>query len=78
MSPETFNSWEPVFLSAQSVSEEELEGYKLWKQANGGASRKRRSFLNVAFIYQRPALPRTFACRTIGPAGLNFRHFRGV
>jgi len=36
MSPETFNSWEPVLLSQQSISEEELEGYKLWKQANGG------------------------------------------
>src|SRR6266849_927314 len=38
--------------------------------------RKRpRSFLNVAFILcrQRPTLPHTFACSTIGPAGLNFR-----
>src|ERR1017187_4644179 len=38
--------------------------------------RKRpRSCLNVAFILcrQRPTLPHTFACSTIGPAGLNCR-----
>jgi hypothetical protein len=27
---------------------------------------------------QRPTLPRTFACSTIGPAGLNLRRFAGV
>ncbi len=38
--------------------------------------RKRPSrFLSTAFILcrQRPTLPHTFACSTIGPAGLNFR-----
>ncbi len=43
--------------------------------------RKRpRSFLNVAFILcrQLPTLPHTFACSTIGPAGLNLRRFAGV
>jgi hypothetical protein len=40
------------------------------------STRKRpRSFLNVAFVLcrQLPTLPHTFACSTIGPAGLNFR-----
>ena len=36
VSPETFDSWKPVFLLPQSVSDEELEGYELWKKANGG------------------------------------------
>ena len=27
---------------------------------------------------QRPTLPHTFACSTIGPAGLNLRRFAGV
>ena len=36
LSPETFKSWAPVFLSQQAVSDSELEGYKMWKDANGG------------------------------------------
>ncbi len=35
LSKETFASWQPVFLSQQSVSENELEGYKMWKDAPG-------------------------------------------
>jgi len=31
----TFASWEPVFLSQQSVSSEELDGYKMWKEGSG-------------------------------------------
>src|SRR5208282_4336003 len=31
------------------------------------------------YLYrQRPTLPHTFACSTIGPAGLNLRRFAGV
>ena len=33
---EGFAGWEPVFLMQSSVSEEELEGYKMWKEAGGG------------------------------------------
>jgi hypothetical protein len=36
LSRTTFASWKPVFVSQQSVSEEELEGYKMWKEAKGG------------------------------------------
>jgi hypothetical protein len=36
LSRKTFSSWEPVFISQQAVSERELEGYKTWKEANGG------------------------------------------
>ena len=36
LSRRTFSSWEPVFISQQTVSEQELEGYKVWKDANGG------------------------------------------
>jgi len=36
LSRKTFASWEPVFISQQSVSEHELEGYKTWKEAKGG------------------------------------------
>jgi hypothetical protein len=35
LSRQTFASWDPVFLSQQSVSDEELEGYKMWKDASG-------------------------------------------
>ena len=36
LSRKTFASWEPVFISQQSVSEPEREGYKTWKEAKGG------------------------------------------
>jgi hypothetical protein len=36
LSRTSFAAWKPVFLSQQSVSESELEGYKIWKEANGG------------------------------------------
>jgi len=35
LSRTTFASWDPVFLSQQSISDKELEGYKLWKEAPG-------------------------------------------
>jgi len=34
LSRSTFASWEPIFLSQQSVSEKELDGYKLWKEGS--------------------------------------------
>jgi|SRR5208282_3465015 len=36
LSPRTFAKWMPVFLRQQSVEDTELEGYKLWEEANGG------------------------------------------
>ena len=36
LSPQTFASWKPVFITQQLVSESELEGYKTWKEAKGG------------------------------------------
>ena len=36
LSRKTFASWKPIFISQQSVSENELEGYRIWKDANGG------------------------------------------
>lgn len=36
LSPEGFAAWRPVFIMQSSVSEEELEGYKLWKESGGG------------------------------------------
>lgn len=35
LSRQTFASWDPIFLSQQSVTDNELEGYKLWKDAPG-------------------------------------------
>jgi hypothetical protein len=35
LSRKTFASWNPVFISQQSVSEGELEGFKMWKEAKG-------------------------------------------
>jgi hypothetical protein len=35
LSRKTFASWNPVFISQQSVSDGELEGYKMWKEASG-------------------------------------------
>ena len=37
ISTENFTSWQPVFLVADGVSEKELEGYNMWKEAGGGA-----------------------------------------
>jgi len=31
-----FMRWQPVLLTQQTVSEDELEGYHLWKEAGGG------------------------------------------
>jgi hypothetical protein len=31
-----FLGWRPVLLMKQSVSEDELEGYQMWKEAGGG------------------------------------------
>ena len=31
-----FSAWEPVFLVATGVDDEELEGYFYWKEAQGG------------------------------------------
>jgi hypothetical protein len=36
LSREGFANWQPVFISQTSVSEEELEGYRMWKEAGGG------------------------------------------
>ena len=35
LSRTTFAAWQPVFLSQQSVSDKELDGYKLWKEGSG-------------------------------------------
>ena len=35
LSRRTFASWQPVFLSQQSVLDSELEGYKMWKEGSG-------------------------------------------
>jgi hypothetical protein len=35
LSRRTFESWDPVFLSQESVSDNELDGYKMWKDAPG-------------------------------------------
>jgi len=35
LSRKTFASWQPVFLSQQSVLDSELEGYKMWKEGSG-------------------------------------------
>ena len=32
----TFRSWKPSLVGRASVSEEELEGYRIWKESNGG------------------------------------------
>lgn len=35
LSRKTFASSDPVFISQQSVSDNELEGYKMWKESSG-------------------------------------------
>jgi hypothetical protein len=37
MSPKAFAAWQPVFLMETPVVPGELEGYRLWKEAGGGA-----------------------------------------
>ena len=34
LSRASFSEWQPTFISQQSVSEDELEGYKLWKDSS--------------------------------------------
>lgn len=36
LSRKSFASWDPVFLNQQSVSEDELDGYRIWQHDNGG------------------------------------------
>ena len=36
LSRKAFANWQPIFLFQSSVTEEELEGYKMWKQDHGG------------------------------------------
>lgn len=36
ITPETFVSWQPVLLLVQSVTEDELDGYRMWKEAGAG------------------------------------------
>jgi len=36
LSRSSFASWAPVFITQQPVSDDELEGYKMWKEAKGG------------------------------------------
>jgi hypothetical protein len=33
---ELFASWEPVLITTETLEEEELEGYKMWSDHNGG------------------------------------------
>ena len=35
LSREEFESWKPLFLTQQSVSQEELDGYQMWKGQSG-------------------------------------------
>ena len=37
LDPPTFSSWEPQFLLRSSLTDEELEGYRMWKESGGGA-----------------------------------------
>jgi hypothetical protein len=37
LDPPTFSSWEPRFLLGSSLTDEELEGYRMWKESGGGA-----------------------------------------
>jgi len=32
LSRSEFKSWKPIFLSRESLSQEELDGYEMWKQ----------------------------------------------
>lgn len=36
ISKQEFKTWEPKLIQKSSVSEEELEGYKIWKESQGG------------------------------------------
>ena len=31
-----FSAWEPIFLMAGALADEELEGYRYWQEENGG------------------------------------------
>ena len=33
---EAFAGWQPVVLTHEAVVDEELEGYRMWQEANGG------------------------------------------
>jgi hypothetical protein len=34
---DTFRAWQPVLIMKTPVTSEELEGYRMWKEARGGA-----------------------------------------
>jgi len=36
LSDEAFRAWQPVLISKTLVTSEELEGYRMWKEASGG------------------------------------------
>jgi hypothetical protein len=36
LSDEAFRAWQPAFIMEALVTSEELEGYRMWKEANGG------------------------------------------
>ena len=36
LSTRTFSSWNAVFIQQSSVSDEELDGYRMWQEAKGG------------------------------------------
>ncbi len=36
LSRKDFLGWKPVLLTQEAVSQEELEGYEMWKEAGGG------------------------------------------
>ena len=36
LSYSAFLAWEPTFLTAQGLDEDELEGYRYWQEAQGG------------------------------------------
>lgn len=36
ITPRAFFAWKPILISVQPVVEEELEGYRIWKEADAG------------------------------------------
>jgi hypothetical protein len=39
VSRDQFRAWHPVFITKTAVQKDELEGYELWKESNGGVWR---------------------------------------
>lgn len=36
LSHRSFEAWQPEVITTQAVDEEELDGYRMWEEANGG------------------------------------------